>query len=123
MVLCSFSRRIFLIAEHRHRQFAGGAEHLDLGDIDFDLAGRQVDVLGAGRALAHLAVDADHPLRAQLLGLLERLGIRIAYHLGQAVMVAQIDEQYATMVPNAVARARQAHVLADIGLAQRAASM
>ena len=28
---------IFLIAEHRHRQFAGRPQHLDLADIDLDL--------------------------------------------------------------------------------------
>ncbi len=68
--------RIILLAEHRHRQLAGGSEHLDLVDIDFDLAGRQIRILGAGGTPTHLAVNADHPLRAQRLGKLERLAVR-----------------------------------------------
>ncbi len=46
--------RIILLAEHRHRQFGGRAQHLDLVDIDLDLSGRQLGVFGAGGAFAHL---------------------------------------------------------------------
>ena len=115
--------RILLLAEHRHRQFGGGAEHLDLVDIDLDLAGRQFRVLGAGRALARLAVDAHHPFRAQRLGQLERLAVRVGHHLGQPIMVAQIDEQHPAVVADAVAPARQANRFADITLAQGAAGV
>ena len=115
--------RIFLVAEHRHRQFAGGPEHLDLADIDLDRAGRQIRVLGAVRALAHLAVDAHHPFRAQRLGDLEGRRIRVGHHLGEAVMVAQVDEQHAAMVADAVAPAGEPHLLADVGFAERAAGM
>ena len=38
-------------------------------------------------------------------------------------MVAQIDEQHAAVVADAVAPAGQPHVLADVALAQRAAGM
>ena len=69
--------RIVLVAEDRQRQFGGRAQHLDLGDVELDLAGRQIRVLGAGRALAHLAVDADHPFGAHRLGQLEGRRIRI----------------------------------------------
>ncbi len=115
--------RIILLAENRHRQFGGGAEHFDLVDIDFDLAGRQLGIFGAGRALAHLAVDAHHPFRAQRLGELEGLAVGIGYHLREAVMVAQIDEQHPAMIADAVAPARQPHGLADVGFAERAAGM
>ena len=115
--------RIFLVAEHRHRQFGGGPEHLDLADIDLDRAGRQIRVLGAFRALAHLAVDPHHPFRAQRLGDLEGRQIRVGHHLGQSVVVAQVDEQHAAVVADAVAPAGEPHVLADVGLAERAAGI
>ena len=63
--------RVFLLAEHGHRQLAGGPEHLDFVDVDFDGARRQVGILGAAGTFAHLAVNAHHPFRAQLLGVLE----------------------------------------------------
>ena len=107
--------RIFLIAEHRHRQFAGRPQHLDLGDEDLDRAGRQVGVLGAGRALAHLAVDPHHPFGAQRLGVLEGRAVGIGHHLGEAVVVAQVDEQQPAMVADAMAPAGQPHGLADVG--------
>ena len=112
---------IFLVAEHRHRQLAGGPQHLDLADIDLDGAGRQLRVLGAGGALAHLSVDPHHPFRAQLLGLLEGGRIGVGHHLGDAVVVAQVDEQQAAMVADAVAPAGQPRLLADVACAQLAA--
>ena len=115
--------RIFLIAEHRHRQFAGRAEHLDLGNEDLDHAGRQFRVLGSGRALAHLAVDPHHPFRAQLLGILEGRAVGIGHDLREAVMVAQVDEQHAAMVADAMAPAREPDGLADVLFAERAAGM
>ena len=99
---------IFLLAEHRQRQLGGRPQHLDLVDIDLDRAGRQVGVLGAVRAAAHLAVDADHPFGAQRLGDLEGRAVGIGDHLGQAVMVAQVDEQQAAVVAHAVAPSRTA---------------
>ena len=115
--------RIFLVAEHRHRQFAGGTQHFDLGDVDLDGAGRQVGVLGAGGALAHVAVDPHHPLRAQLLRVLEGRRVRIGYHLSDAVMVAQVDEQQATMIADTMAPAGEPDLFADVAFAQRAAGV
>ena len=114
---------IFLLAEHRHRQFAGRPQNLDLADIDLDRAGRQVGILGAARPPPHLAVDPHHPFRAQRLGHLESRAVGIGHHLGEPVMVAQIDEQHAAMVANAVAPARQPGLDADVALAERAAGM
>ncbi len=114
---------IFLIAEHRHRQFAGRPQHLDLADIDLDRAGRQIGIFGAARPPAHLAVDAHHPFRAQRLGDLERRAVGIGHHLGEAVMVAQIDEQHAAMVADAMAPARKPDLDADVAVAERAAGM
>jgi len=114
---------IFLLAEHRHRQFAGRPQNLDLANIDFDRAGRQIGVFGTARAAAHFAVDAHHPFRAQRLGHLERRAVGIGHHLGEAVMIAQIDEQHAAMVADAMAPAGKPDLFADVGLAQFAAFM
>ena len=115
--------RIFLLAEHRHRQFAGRPQHFDFADIDFNRAGRQVGILGAAGPAAHLAVDAHHPFRAQRLGHLERWAVGIGHHLGEPIMVAQVDEQHAAMVADAMAPARQANLGADVAVAKRAAGM
>ena len=122
-VLKPYIFRIFLLAEHRQRQFAGRTQHLDLADVKLDRAGRQFRIVGAVGTAAHLAVDPHHPLRAQLFGVLEGRRIRIGDALRQAVMVAQIDEQHAAMVANAMAPARQTNRLVDIALAERAAGV
>ena len=106
--------RIFLLAEHRHRQFAGRPQHLDLADIDLDRAGRQIGILGAAGPPAHLAVDAHHPFRAQRLGDFEGRAVGVGDDLGEAVMIAQIDEQHAAMVADAMAPARQPDLGADV---------
>ena len=115
--------RIGLVAEHRHRQVARRAQNLDLAHIDLDEAGRHVGILGAGRALAHLAVDADDEFRAQLLGLGEGRRIGIDHALGDPVMVAQVDEQHAAVVADAVAPAGQTDGLADHGQPKGAAGV
>ena len=115
--------RVFLLAEHRHRQFGRAPQHLDLADIDFDLAGRQVGIVGALRPPPHLAVDAHHPFGTQRLRDLEGGTVGIGDHLGDAVMIAQIDEKHATMVADAMAPARKAHVVADVACAKRAAGV
>src|SRR5581483_6942871 len=87
------------------------------------MPGRQFRIVGAFGAAAHLALHPHHPFRAQLLGKLERRRIRIDHALRQPVMVAQIDEQHAAMVADAVTPAREANDLADVALAERAAGM
>ena len=115
--------RIFLLAEHRQRQLGRRPEHLDLADIDFDHAGRQFRIVGTIGTAADLAVDPHHPFRAQLFGVLERRRIRVGHDLGDAVMVAQIDEQHAAMVADTMAPAGKTGGLADVALAERAACM
>ena len=39
---------IFLLAEHRHRQFGGRPQHFDVAREHLDGAGRQVGIVGAG---------------------------------------------------------------------------
>jgi hypothetical protein len=114
---------IGLIAEHRQRQFARRAEHLDLAHIDFDEAGGHVGILRAGGALAHLAIDPHDEFRAQRLRQPERRRVRIDDALRQAVMVAQVDEQQAAVVADAVTPAGEADRLAFVVEARIATMM
>src|SRR5208282_479140 len=114
---------IVVLAEHRHGQFHGAAQHLDLADVHFNLAGRQFSVLRAARPPPHLAVDAHHPFRAQRLGRFEGSAVGVGHHLREPVMVAHIDEQHAAMIADAMAPARKPHFAADIARSKRAAGM
>ena len=115
--------RVRLVAEHRQRQLAGRAEHLDLAHVDLDQAGRHLGVLGAGGTLADRAVDAHDIFGAQLLRLAEGRRIRIDHALADAVMIAQVDEQNAAVVADAMAPARQADSLPVLGKPEGAAGV
>ncbi len=98
------------------RRRGRGVEHLELVRQHLDLAGDQVGVLGAGRAAAHLAGDAQAELVAHALGGGKGLGaVRVADHLHQALAVAQVDEDDATVVAAAVGPAEQGHGLVEVG--------
>src|SRR5262249_28375778 len=112
--------RVFLLAEHWHRQLIGGPEDPHFAYVDIDGARRQVRILGTDGTSAYLAVDAHHPFGAQRLGRLERWRVGVGHHLGDAVMIAQVDEQYSAMVADAVAPAGKPHLLADVICAQDA---
>ena len=115
--------RIGLVAEHRQRQIAGRPQDFDLAEVNLDEAGRHFGIFRACRALAHLAVDANHEFRSQLLRFAEGGRIRIDHALGDAVMVAQIDEQQAAVVADAMAPAGKPNVGAILGEGQGAAGM
>ena len=115
--------RVWLVAEHRQRQIAGRPQNLDLAEVSLDEAGRHFGVFRAWRALAHLAVNANHEFRAQLLRFAESGRIRIDHALGDPVVVAQIDEQQAAVIADAVAPAGKANVGSLFGEGQGAAGM
>ena len=75
---------------------------------------------GAGAARLDLAFDGDHVLRPHLFGALvhRRLDVLVEDDLGQAVAVAQIDEDHAAMIAAAMHPAHQQHGLALVGGAQ-----
>mmetsp|Transcript_59429 Transcript_59429/g.140492 ORF Transcript_59429/g.140492 Transcript_59429/m.140492 type:complete len:270 (-) Transcript_59429:3023-3832(-) len=89
-------------------------QHLDLVAQDLDLAGHQVGVLGAGRARAHLADDLQAELVADFLRNLEHVGaVGVADDLHEALAVAQVDEDDATVVTAAMGPAHQGHGLVE----------
>ena len=112
--------RIVGLAEHRDRQLLGRRQHLDLAGHHLDLAGGELRVHRRlavdDRPVAHLAVDADHPLRAHRLGRLERRAVRVGHHLGDAVVVPQVDEQQPAVVAHAMHPAGEADSLAHVTL-------
>ena len=115
--------RILLVAEHDQRQFVRLAQHLDGADEHLDLAGADLGVDQLGVALLDLAVDPHAPFAAQRLHDAEDRAVGIAHDLGDAVVVAQIDEQHAAMVAHAVHPSGEADGLAHIGLRQVGAAV
>ena len=116
--------RIVRLAEHRDGQFLGlpTALRSRWRRASISPVGRSALVVPVG-PLAHLAVDADHPLGAHRFGRLEGGAVGIGHHLRDAVVVAQVDEQHAAVVAHAMHPARQARGFADIGFAQGAAGV
>ena len=111
--------RVIGLGEDRHGQFAGFREHFYLGCEQLDGAGRQFVVPRSLGPFAHLAIDADDPFGTHLLGHRECRAVGVGDDLGQPIVVAQVDEQHPAMVADAMDPPGQAHVVADIGLAQR----
>jgi hypothetical protein len=110
--------RIVRFAENRQRQFLRCGKHLHLGGENLDLTGFEIGVHGIGRARLDLAVDANDPFATYGFSRLESRRIRIRHDLRQPVMVAQVDEQQAAMIANAMHPARNTDIGADIGLSQ-----
>lgn len=105
------------------RQLLRGAQQLDLGNLDLDLAGGQlgVDVLGAARD--DLSVDADDRLLVDLVEGLIGGGAGAGDELRDAVVVAQIDEEDAAQVSAIVQPAAQPDVGGDVRGAELAAGV
>ncbi len=58
-----------------------------------------------------------------MLGELEARGVRVQHQLGQAIVVAQVDEDQPAMVPLAMDPAGKPDGLAGVGGAKRAAGV
>ena len=114
---------ILRLAEDWQRQFGGFRQHLDRLNPHLDFSGGQVGVDGRAFAQHHLAVDTDHALGAHPLHPLEARRLRVQHQLGQAVVVAQVDEQQTAVVPLPVHPAGQADRGAGVGSAKRAAGV
>ena len=121
-----FEPRIFgvdRVAEHGQWQFGGRPQHFDFGDVEFDQPRRAFRIFGAGRALAHFAVETRDPFGTQFLRLCEGRRIRIDHALRETVMIAQIDEQHSAMVANAVTPPGQPSFVAGVRFAKLSAAV
>ena len=107
----------------REGQRLGLRDERELGDLQFDLAGRELGVDRVGRALDHLAGQRHDDFEAQGVGRLEERALDIDHALRHAVMVAQIDEQELAVIALPMHPAREPRRLPRIGQAQRAARM
>ena len=70
-----------------------------------------------------MARDRQHALQAHALGRAEERLLGLEHDLGDAVVIAQIDEQQLAVVPLAVHPAGQPHALPDVRGVQLAAGV
>ena len=108
--------------EGRHEALG---EHLELRRLDLDLAGRHLGVDRLGGPLEHLPLGADHPLGPQPLGRGQQISVQIPTEgdLGEAVPVAQEDEQDASLAPDGVHPAADGGVASDVARPQLTAGV
>ena len=113
-------RRIGLVDVERRRLRLG--QDLEVGRAQLDLAGRQARVLGPGETAGDLARDGDDELAAHPAG--DLVGLRgvglVDDDLGEAVAVAQVQEDQLAVVAAPVDPAGQPGVRAGIGRPQLA---
>ena len=115
--------RVVRLAEYRQRQFLGSGQHFDFGCEDFDFAGRQIGIDRIACAGLHFTIDTDNPFAANGFGNLEGGRIGIGHDLGNAIMIAKIDEENAAMVTDAVNPSGKANVRTNVRLAKGCAGM
>ncbi len=107
----------------RHGKLLRLALDGQFAELHLHPAGGQLVVDGLRRALHHHARHGDDGFDPQPLGRLEDRVGRVHHALGEAVMVAQIDEQQLPMVALAVNPARQADRLPGVVLTKLAAGV
>jgi hypothetical protein len=106
-------RRVVL-GEDIHRQRLAGAEEIVAGDVELDFAGGDVGVERAFGARADGAMDADDGLLRQVRERILECGGWRDDGLGDAIMVAQVDEEDAAKIALVVNPAREADVLPGV---------
>jgi hypothetical protein len=111
------------VGVHGERQRLGGAQNLDLAHGDLDGARRELGVHGVGRAGLHRAADRDHRLGPQTLDELEDGARHVDDALGDAVVVAQVDEEELTVIALSMHPPGEPHRLPGVRLAQLAAGV
>ena len=116
--------RVVRLAEHRQRQLGGLGQHLERRAP----APRSRRSAGSGsrsrRARATTSPSMRITLSARSRSATSKPGVAgIEHQLGQAVMVAQVDEHQPAVVALAVDPARQAHIAARVRQPQGAAGV
>ena len=105
--------RQVILVELEGRRYRG-IQHFDRVTEDFYFTARNVGIHRSLRAGTHLARDLEAELVAHRLGNREHFRtIRIADDLRQALAVAQVDKDDATVVAPTMGPAAESHFLAD----------
>ncbi len=109
----------------REGQRLGVVEEAELVGDDFDFAGRDVRVDGAGIAQLDAPDDGDDVLGAQTFGLLVHLGPGVGGddNLGEAGAIAQVNKDKVAEIAAAVDPSHENHGGAGVGGAESAAHM
>ena len=100
------------------RNHVGFAENLHIGCPDLDFTGGQFRVDRLGRAGDDPAVETDDGFDPPAVQSLIERALRIDDDLRDAVVVAQVDENDAAVVADAVNPPRDPDLFADLGLAK-----
>ena len=113
--------RIVALGVDLERQEIGRRLDHQLVRDQLDLAGRELRIDGLGAPRDHVPRHGQHALQAHAFGRAEERPLGLEHDLGDAVVIAQIDEQQLAVVALAVHPAREAHLLADLRGAKLAA--
>ncbi len=108
---------------HLERNDFGFAEDFHFIGNQFDFTGWNLGIDIFRGAFDELAGECDHAFHAPAFQRLVKCLFRIDHHLGDSVMVAQIDEDYAAVVADAMDPAGQFYRFSDIAFAQFSTSM
>ena len=112
-----------LILGNRERRRLRLVEHAHFPGAHLDLARRQRQVHRVGRPALDLADHGDDKLGPHPLDPLQQRIVALDNHLGQAVAIADVDEQQRTEIADAMHPPEEHGLLADIGRTKRTAGM
>ena len=114
---------VVVLAVNGQRQSLGGVLHLQRGDADLDLAGRDLGIHRLLVARDHRAGHRHHGLGLERRHRVEERLTCLGDALGDAVVVAQVHEDEVTVIAHPMDPAGEAHGGADIGRPERAAGV
>ena len=112
-----------VVLRDQKRDHFGVAENLHVGRLDLNLAGRELRIDRAFGTGDHFAVETHHRLHPPAFQRLIEGAFRIDHHLRDAVVVAQVDEDHAAVVADAVNPPGEADGLPNVCLAEFAAGV
>ena len=114
---------VVVLAVDGQRQGLGGVLHLERGDADLDLAGRDLGIHRLLVARDHRAGHRHHGLGLERRHRVEERLTCLGDALGDAVVVAQVHEDEVAVIAHPMDPAGEAHGGADIGRPERAAGV
>src|SRR6185436_18407930 len=121
---CVLVRQVVLSADHEGQSHCR-VEHFDGFGNDLHFSRLHFGVLHACRPLLDGAYDLEHPFHTDVCHLVKSLfgKVGIDGHLNDAVAVAHIEKDDATMVAATMHPARKRHLLVGVGGSQFATGM